>query len=75
MSEKILEIERSADNELVIRLRRPKLGLMRDDTAEHLRTARKELLLAVRGVIDAAIRCTEEEEKARGEGRKKIEVQ
>lgn len=75
MSEKILEVEHRPGEEIVIHFRPPTLGAVGDATKEHLLTARKEMLLAIRGVIDAAIKYTETEEKAKGKGRKKIEVQ
>lgn len=75
MSEKILEVEHGPGEELVVRISPPKLGMLSDETKEHILTARKEMLLAIRGVIDAAIQYTENQEKAKGKGRKKIEVQ
>ncbi len=72
---KILEIEQTDDDELVIHVRRPNMKLMSGETAGHLMNARKELLLAIRGVIDAAIECGESQQKAKGQGRRKIEVQ
>ncbi len=75
MSDKILEVEHRPGEEIVVHLRPPKLGPVGNAAKEHLLTARKEMLLAIRGVIDAAIKYTETEEKAKGKGRKKIEVQ
>ncbi|MDO8672609.1 MAG: hypothetical protein Q7O66_14435, partial [Dehalococcoidia bacterium] len=44
-----------AEREYVIRLRVPKFShLVRGETLGHLRAARREALLAVRGIIDAA---------------------
>ncbi|MBI4331828.1 MAG: hypothetical protein HY673_11160 [Chloroflexi bacterium] len=75
MSEKIFEVEHSAGEELVVRIRPPKLSMLSDETREHILSARREMLLALRSVLDAAIEYTESQEKAKGKGRKKIEVQ
>ncbi len=51
------------------------MNLLPTETRGHVRTAQKEMLLAVRSLVDEAIRCVEESEKPRTRKRTKIEVQ
>lgn len=51
------------------------LNLFPTETRGHVRAAHKEMLLAVRSLVDEAIRCVEEAEKPRAKKRTKIEVQ
>jgi len=46
-----------------------------DETRGHVRAARKEMLLALRSLIDAAIGRVEEAEKKAEKHRTKIEVE
>ena len=75
MSEKILEIEHHPGEEVVLRFKAPSLSLMPEETKSHFRTARKEMLLALRSLLDKAIERAEEAEKTRAKKRTKIEVQ
>jgi hypothetical protein len=54
-----LELEHAEEGEYVLRFKLPKLKITHDLTGGHLKQARKEILLAVRSLIDKAI----EEEK------------
>lgn len=63
--------EEGKEREFVIRIRPPKL--LPSETASHVRAAQKEMLLAVRSVLDALIDRVEEPEKRR-KRRSKIEV-
>jgi len=74
MTDKILECEYRPGEEFVLRFRPPKLQMMSEPTREHLRAARKEMLLAVRSIIDQAIRRMEEAESAGEKGPTKIKV-
>ncbi len=74
MTDKILECEYRPGEEFVIRFRPPKLPMMSEPTKEHLRAARKEMLLAVRSMIDQAIQRIDETERAGAKGPTKIEV-
>ena len=74
MTDRILECEYHPGEEFVLRFRPPKLQMMSEPTREHLRAARKEMLLAVRSMIDQAIRRIEEAEGAGEKGPTKIEV-
>lgn len=51
------------------------LNLLPTETRGHVRAAQKEMLMAVRSLVDEAIRCVEESEKPRTKKRTKIEVQ
>ncbi|MEW5902252.1 MAG: hypothetical protein AB1715_12380 [Acidobacteriota bacterium] len=44
-------------------------------TQEHLRKARKELLLALRSLIDARLEFFEKKETAKGEAKRKIKIE
>ena len=73
MSEKILEIERNAE-EVILRFRQPVLQLLPVEAKAHFKAARKETLLAMRSLLDAAIGRLERSEEARGKKRAKVEV-
>ena len=75
MSEKILEIEHHPGEEVVLRFKAPMFSIMPEETRSHLRTARKEMLLALLSLLDKAIERVEEVEKTRAKKRTKIEVQ
>ena len=70
------ERERAEEREYVIRLRVPKFPhLVRGETLDHLRAARRETLLAIRSVLDAAIEGLEPKSKPEGKGPTKIDVE
>jgi len=72
MAERVFEVEREPGEEVVIRIRLPKLsGAARG----HLKSARKEGLLALRSLIDAAIERAERTEKPRERKREKVKVE
>ncbi len=72
--EHILEAERRDDGSVVITFRPPRLDdLLSGDTVGHLLASQKELLLAVRSLLDGAIARTERPE--RGPGRTRITVE
>ena len=71
MGEKILEVEHEPGEEYVIRFRPHRLRWLPEETRGHVHKARKEMLLALRSVIDRAIERVEEREKGEGKGRKK----
>jgi len=76
MAEKILEIEHHPGEEIVLRFKPPSIPVVPEATRSHFRAARKEMLLALRGLLDAAIEQAEEAEKTKTtKKRTKIEVQ
>lgn len=61
MSDSMFEISFQPGEELVIKLRPPDLKKkMQGETVQHLLEAKKEMLLAFRGILDEAIAKTEE---------------
>ena len=74
MSEKIFELERRPGEEYVLHFRPPK-SILPASTRKHVRVARKEMLLALRSLIDRAIEHVEEGEKAEAKGKTKIKVE
>ena len=75
MAERIFEIEHRPGEEVVLRFKTPMLSIMPEETRSHFRTVRKEMLLALRSLLDKAIERAEEAEKTRVKKRTKIEVQ
>lgn len=73
MAEKLFEVEYTPGEELVFRFRKPAFNLLPPEVREHMLGARKETLLALRTLIDAAIARLEEEEPKRR--RKEIRVE
>jgi len=75
MGEHAFEVEYKPGEEIVFRFRPGKLHWLPQETRSHVYEARKEMLLALRTLIDRAIEHVEEKEKAPGEGRTKIDIQ
>ena len=55
-----LELEHKEGGEYVLRFRVPQIKINSDPTGGHLKEAKKEILLAVRNLIDKAINIEEE---------------
>jgi len=60
MSDSMFEISFQPGEEVVIRLRAPNLKMMKGETAQHIIGAKKEMLMALRSLLDEAISKTEE---------------
>ena len=75
MSNTILEVEYCPGEEVVLRFKSPKFWGLPDTTRQHLLAARKEVLLALRDILDRTIERKERSEKAPRKKRTKIEVQ
>ena len=75
MSNSIFEIEHRPGEEVVLRFKSPQFRHLPDSTKQHLRSARKEALLALRSMLDRAIERAEETEGKKTRKRTKIEVQ
>jgi len=73
MAEKVFEIEYCPGEEVVLHFKAPILSVMPEATRGHFRTAHKEMLLALRSLLDKAIERAEEAEKTKE--RTKIEVE
>lgn len=74
MSERIFELEHRPGEEWVLRFRPHRFQWLPEETRGHVFEARKEVLLALRSLIDCAIEQIEEREKTKGEGRTKVEI-
>jgi hypothetical protein len=70
-----IEWEHRPDEGLILRFKPPLGKIMPDETRGHVRAARKEMLLALRSLVDAAIVREEEANKKAGKRRTKIEVE
>ena len=70
MGEKIFECEYEPGKEIVFRFRRPSM-LLTGEAREHLRAAQREVLLALRDIINEVVEKTEPKEK----GPTKIKVE
>lgn len=55
-----LELEHEEGGEYVLRFRAPQIKITPDLTGGHLKQAKKEVLLAVRSILDKAIKVEEE---------------
>jgi len=75
MSNSIFEVEHRPNEELVLRFKAPGFWGLSDSTRKHMLTAQREMLLALRSVLDKAIEKTEEVEKTKKRKKTKIEVQ
>ena len=75
MSDTIFEIEHRPGEEVVLRFKSLQFQLLPDSTRQHLRSARKEMLLALRDMLDKAIERAEEAGGKKERRRTKIEVQ
>ena len=79
MSDSLFELQYFPGEELVLRIKSPDMKKMvPDDVKEHFWTARKEMLLAIRGLVDIAAAKAEEyakPKKAKGSKKTKVEVE
>lgn len=70
-----IEWEHSPEEGLVLRFKHPFGGMAAGETYKHAVAARKEILLAVRGIIDVAVKRLEEKEQKTEKPRTKIKVE
>lgn len=73
MAERFFDVSVTPDKEVVLRFRPGRLRVVPKKSREHIRNASKELLLALRTVLDKAIELVEEEKAPQGR-RTRIEV-
>ena len=69
------EYEYRPGEELVLRFRRPVIDFIPCEARDHLMTAQKEFLLALRSLVDAAISRMEEHERGETIRRTEIKVE
>jgi len=74
MRENFLEIERHPDGVIVLRFKSPKLWGIPEPTIQHVMTAQREMLMALRTILDKAIEKTEQAEKTKAKRKTKIAV-
>lgn len=67
-----IEWEHHPGEEFILRFKPPLVKILPDETRGHVKAVQKEMLLALRSLIDAAIGRVEEAEK---KSRTKIEVE
>jgi hypothetical protein len=70
-----IEWDFDPDDGLVLHIRPMFRKLVSEDVRGHVKASRKEMLLALRGLIDATVLKMEQKEKAAGTGRSKIKVE
>ena len=70
-----IEWEYHPGEEFVLRFKPPLLKILPEETKGHIKAVRKETLLALRSLIDAAIGQVEKAEKKSRTKRTKIEVE
>ena len=70
-----IEWEHHLGEQFVLRFKPPLFKIVPDEARRHARLARKEVLLAVRSMLDAAIERVEEAEKKVEKRLTKIEVE
>lgn len=75
MSNSVFEVEYHPEGEVVLRFKLPKVRGFPDSTKQHLLVVRKEMLLALRSMLDRAIERMEEPGETKGRKRSKIKVQ
>ena len=72
---KPFEYEYRPGDELVLRFRRPVIDLIPCEARDHLMTAQKEFLLALRSLVEAALSHLEERERRDSSRRTEIKVE
>ncbi len=70
-----IEWEYDPEEGLVLHIHPMFRGLVSEETRAHIRASRKEMLLALRNLLDISIQKMEQTEKATGKGRTKIKVE
>ena len=75
MSDSIFEVEYHPGEEVVLRFKLPRHQGFPDSTKQQLLVARKEMLLALRSMLDRAIERMGEPGETKGRKRNKIKVQ
>ena len=75
MKDSIIEIEHRPGGEIVLRFKSPGISAIPAETIAHFVTAQKEMLLALRSLLDSAIKYAEQAEKPGTKKRSKIDVQ
>jgi len=75
MSDSIFEVEYHPGEEIVLHFKSPSFQWLPDSTKQHLSVARKEVLMALRSMLDRAIERAEESGETKVRKKTKIKVQ
>ncbi|MCX6023707.1 MAG: hypothetical protein NTZ05_18645 [Chloroflexi bacterium] len=67
---KMFDMERNDDGSMTFTVRPPKLDFEPGGVAAHVLAAQKEMLLAVRSLLDGALAATDKREKGTGGSRR-----
>jgi hypothetical protein len=70
MGEKVFECEWTEGEEIVLRIRRPGVRMLSPEVRGHLLGARKEMLMAMRNLIDAALAGIQERDREQEKSRR-----
>jgi hypothetical protein len=74
VAEKFFECDYSPEEGFSLRIRRPVLRTLCPEARGHILEARKETLLALRSMVEAALERLEEKEDTRKRRRRRIDV-
>jgi hypothetical protein len=76
MGDSFFEVEHRPGGEVVIRFKSPTFPKVSNETKQRLMTTKKDVLVAIRNMVDKAIEKMEEQAKPKGKKAKtKIEVE
>ncbi len=75
MAEKVFECDYSPEEGFSLRIRRPAFRTLCPEARGHILEARKETLLALRSMVEAALERLEEKEDTRKRRRRRIDVE
>ncbi len=74
MADRAFEVQYSPSEGITLRIHPMRLRLLPEETWGHLRTANKEMLLALRSFIDSCVASVEKAEEAKSKPRSRIKV-
>jgi len=75
VAEKFFECEYSPEEGFSLRIRKPVFRAFSSEARGHVLEARRETLLALRSMVEAALECLEKKEGARSRRRRRIDVE
>jgi hypothetical protein len=70
-----IEWEYDPEDGLILRIKPMFRKLVSEEARAHVKASRKEMLMALRSLIDATVQQMEKKEKNTGKGRTKIKVE
>ena len=75
MENSFFEVQYKPGEEVVLRFKTPEFKVLPEGTRQHMRDAQKQMLMALRDMLDKAIEKTEEKAKPKKTGRTKVDIQ